>query len=142
MAAAATLAWPDMARADCNVPDERYPGRSPSRPIDVAHTRKSLADAGIGLGGFYAGEAFANTGGLKQGGKYDGVLELHLDGDLHKMGLWKGLCFHVNAFQIHGNSITADNIGSLMPVSYLEATDATRLDEIWLEQHMFDPACR
>ncbi len=138
MATAATLAGPDMARADaeCGITDSGIPDGAVA-PIDAAHARKSLADAGIGLGGFYAGEAFANTGGLKQGGKYDGVLELHLDGDLHKMGLWQGLCFHANAFQIHGNSIS-DNIGALMPVSFLEATDATRLDEIWLEQHMFN----
>jgi porin len=39
-----------------------------------------------------------------------------------------------SAFQIHGQSITADNIGSLMPVSNLEATPATRLFELWVEQ--------
>jgi porin len=44
----------------------------------------------------------------------------------------------MNAFQIHGRSITADNIGGLMPVSNLEATPATRLDEMWFEQHLFN----
>ena len=43
-----------------------------------------------------------------------------------------------SAFQIHGNSITADNIGSIMPVSNLEATPATRLFELWVEQHIFN----
>jgi porin len=54
------------------------------------------------------------------------------------MGLWKGLCLSASAFQILGQSITVDNIGSLMPVSNLEATPATRLFELWVEQHMFD----
>jgi predicted lipoprotein len=54
---------------------------------------------------------------LKQGVTYDGVLDMHLDADMKTLGLWKGLCFHMNAFQIHGRSITADNIGALMPVS-------------------------
>ena len=125
------------ADAECGVTDSGIPD-DVFAPIDVAHTRKSLADVGIGLGGFYVGEAFTNTGGIKQGGKYDGVLTLYLDADLKKMGLWKGLCLSASAFQIHGQSITADNIGSLMPVSNLEATPATRLFELWLEQHMFD----
>ena len=63
---------------------------------------------------------------------------MNLDADMQKLGLWKGLCFHMNAFQIHGHSITADNIGALMPVSNLEATPATRLDEMYLEQHLFN----
>jgi porin len=37
-----------------------------------------------------------------------------------------------------GQSITASNIGSLKTVSNLEATPATRLDELWLEQHLFN----
>ena len=89
------------------------------------------------IGGNYFGEAFANSGGFNRGGKYDGVLELTMNADLHKLGFWKGLCFHTNGYQIHGQSITADNIGSLMPVSNLEATPVTRLDELWLEQHLY-----
>ena len=66
------------------------------------------------------------------------MLELHVNADMHKLGLWKGLCFFANGYQIHGNSITAANIGSLMPVTSLEAVDATRLFELWLEQTMFN----
>ena len=125
------------ADAECGVTDSGNPD-GVLTPIDVAHIRKSLADVGIGLGGSYVGEAFANTGGINQGSKYDGVLTLNLNADLKKMGLWKGLCLSASAFQIHGQSITVDNIGSLMPVSNLEATPATRLFELWVEQHMFD----
>ncbi len=125
------------ADAECGVTDSGIPD-GVLTPIDVAHIRKSLADVGIGLGGSYVGEAFTNTGGINQGRKYDGVLTLNLNADLKKMGLWKGLCLSASAFQIHGQSITADNIGSLMPVSNLEATPATRLFELWVEQHMFD----
>jgi porin len=139
VAATAALALPAAARADaeCGVTDSGIPD-GVFTPIDVAHMRKSLADVGIGLGGSYVGEAFTNTGGIEQGGKYDGLLTLYLNADLKKMGLWKGLCLSTSAFQIHGNSITADNIGSLMPVSNLEATPATRLFELWVEQHMFN----
>ena len=125
------------ADAECGVSDSGIPD-GVITPIDVAHMRKSLADIGLGISGIYTGEAFTNTGGIKQEAAYDGVLELDLNGNLKKMGLWKGLCFHASSFQIHGNSITADNIGSLMPVSNLEATPATRLFELWVEQHLFD----
>ena len=66
------------------------------------------------------------------------MLELYVKVDMHQLGFWKGLCFHADGFQIHGNSITAANIGALMPVSNLEATDATRLFELWFEQHLFN----
>ena len=107
-------------------------------PIDVDHLRKSLADAGFTVGGFYLGETFGNTGGIHQGETYDGVLWTYLLGDLHKAGLWKGLCFYADSYQIHGRSITADNIGSLATVSNYEALPSTRLSELWLEQHLFN----
>ena len=107
-------------------------------PIDVDHLRKSLADAGFTVGGLYLDETFGNTGGIQQGETYDGVLWTYLLGDLHKAGLWKGLCFYADAYQIHGRSITADNIGSLVTVSNYEALPSTRLSELWLEQHLFN----
>jgi porin len=137
--AAALFALPGKAKADCDVPDT--PNGLPedvALKLDAFGVRKGLAHSGIGVGGTYYGETFYNWGGFDQGGEYDGVLELHVDADMKKLGLWKGLCFHANGFQIHGNSITAANIGSLMPVSNLEATPATRLFELWFEQHMFN----
>jgi porin len=107
-------------------------------PIDPFDVRKALGRQGVEVGGVYYGESFGNWGGFDQGVEYDGVLELYMKADMHKLGLWKGLCFHADAFQIHGNSITAANIGSLMPVSNLEATPSTRLFELWFEQHLFD----
>jgi porin len=107
-------------------------------PIDIGHLRKSLADAGFTVGGFYLGETFGNTGGIRQRETYDGVLWTYLLGDLHKAGLWKGLCFYPDAYQIHRRSIIADNIGSLVTVSKYEALPSTRLSELWLEQHLFN----
>ena len=98
---------PRVARADCDGVSTDVVAN-----IDVADVRKSLAEVGFALGGFYLGETFANTGGIRQGATYDGVLWTYLNGDLHKAGLWKGLCFYADAYQIHGQSITADNIGA------------------------------
>lgn len=130
-------ASPAAADVDCGVSHRGIPENA-AIIIDPGGVRRALAGHGIEVSASYVGEAFGNpTGGFKQGTKYDGVLALSLNAHLEKMGLWKGLCFHTDGFQIHGQSITADNIGSLMPVSNLEATPATRLFELWLEQHMF-----
>jgi len=125
------------ARADCDVPQAGV--AEEAVPIDFSGIRKSLAENGLAIGGYYAAETFGNpTGGFKQGATYDGVLELHLNADLNKLGLWKGLCFYTDAFQIHGRSITADYVHSFVTVSNTEATPATKLYELWLQQSLFN----
>ena len=131
------LAEPSLAANDECAGDSGIPSGVIAR-VHVGHLRKSLADAGFTVGGFYLGETFGNAGGLRQGETYNGVLWAYLLGDLHKAGLWKGLCFYANSYQIHGRSITADNIGSLATVSDYEALPSTRLSEFWLEQHLFN----
>jgi porin len=107
-------------------------------PIDAFGVRRGLARNGVEVGGAYYGEAFYDWGGIKDGGQYDGVLELYMKADMHRLGFWKGLCFHADGYQIHGNSITGENVGGLTPVSSLEAEPATRLFELWFEQHLFN----
>lgn len=126
---------PVAAHAACEVPDtpDGLPEDAAFK-LDVGGARAALARAGIGIGGVYNAEPFYNWGGFDQGGEYQGVLELYVNADMHKLGFWRGLCFHANGYQIHGNSITGANIGGLMPVTSLEAVDATRLFEMWLEQ--------
>ena len=114
--AIACLSHSTAAKADCQVTDTGIPDDVAFK-LDVAGARQALANSGIALSGTYYGESFGNWGGFKQGVTYDGLLDLHLDADMRKLGLWKGLCFHTNAYQIHGQSITADNILSLMAVS-------------------------
>jgi porin len=142
--AAALFALPSQASAECELTEADVAHGADGipadvvMPIDAFGIRRGLSRHGIEVGGVYYGEAFGNWGGFDQGVEYDGVLELYVKADMHKLGFWKGLCFHADGYQIHGNSITAANIGSLMPVSNLEATDATRLFELWFEQHMFN----
>ena len=134
----AMLVFPVAARADCNVTESGMPENAVAA-VDFMGVRKSLAESGIAIGGFYVAETFGNpSGGVQQGATYDGVLELHLNGDMQKMGLWKGLCFHANGFQIHGQSITPTDIGSLTTVSSFEGAPATRLFELWFEQSLLE----
>ena len=132
------------AKADCNIPDPEFMADTlhsnlGPRSGKSLTSRAALAESGISLAGVYYAEAFSNTaGGLKQGTYYDGLLHLAMYVDMHRLGFWRGLCFHTNGLQIHGQSITADAVGSLMPVSDLEATPATRLFELWVQQRLFD----
>lgn len=138
MAAVCAVAGP--ALADCDVTDNGITDGSvasslPSGLADPGGVRGALAGRGIGVGAAYIGEVLGNTsGGFEQSAHYDGRLELFVNMDMRKMVGWKGLCFHANAYQIHGTSITAENLGALMPVSFIEATPATRLFEVWFEQ--------
>ena len=132
------------ARANCNVPDPEFlvdTLHSNLRPHSAGSLglRSDLAESAISVAGVYYAEVFSNTaGGLRQGTYYDGLLHLGMYVDMHKLGFWRGLCFHTNGLQIHGQSITADAVGSLMPVSDFEATPATRLFELWVQQRLFD----
>jgi porin len=132
---------PGAAHAACNLPEDPFgvPEEEEGEvDLDIGGVRDSLADAGIGVGATYYGEAFMNWGGIQDGGAYDGVLELYLNADMPRLGLWKGLCFYTNGYQIHGRSITDNYVGSLMAVSSIEADPSTRLFELWFEQSLFN----
>jgi porin len=106
---------------------------------DPGGIRSALAGRGVTYAINYIGEVLGNpTGGFEQGALYDGRLELAITVDLEKAIGWKGLTFFTNGYQIHGQSISAENLGVLMPVSYIEALPATRLFELWIEQKVLD----
>jgi hypothetical protein len=66
-AACALLTCPTKAHADCGVPESGIPENAAIN-VDVAGIRKSVAESGFALGGFYAAETFGNpSGGIKQG---------------------------------------------------------------------------
>ncbi len=101
--------------------------------------RSRLSDAGVQLGFNYIGETLGNlAGGVRHGWIYEGRFELVLDVDLEKAIGWSGARFHTNAYQIHGRGLTADRTGNLLTASGIEATRATRLYTLWLEQNLFE----
>jgi porin len=138
VAIAAILALPAAARADCGVSESGIPD-DVIVPIDVAGVRKSLGSNGIGIGATYYGEVLGNpSGGIKQGTHYDGLLDVYVGIDFQRMAGWQGLCFHANGYQIHGTSISAQDLGSIASVSNIEAFPSTRLDELWFEQKLLN----
>ncbi|MGV1013440.1 MAG: carbohydrate porin [Methyloceanibacter sp.] len=132
-----SLLAPVAASANCDVAETGI-SEDVAYRLDPGGVRQSLARPGIGIGGVYYAEPFYNWGGFDEGGEYFGALYLYTKADMEKLGLWKGLCFFADGFQLHGKSITAVNIGGLMAVSGLEALATTRLFEIWFEQHLFN----
>ena len=123
--------------APTGIPEESIATWLPEGLATAGGLRPALARYGVTFQLNYIGEAFSNaSGGIKRGTAYDGRLEAVLDADLEKLMGWTGGTFHVNAFQIHGRSISGDYVGSSLAVSNVEATPATRLFELWFEQKL------
>ena len=107
----------------------------------LAEFKKALYDLGYNLQFSYFADPWVNPiGGVKQGAAYEGLLYMVLDADLAKIAGLDGLSFRVNAYQIHGRQLSADNIFNLATIDSIEARPATRLFELWVEQKFGDLA--
>jgi porin len=110
----------------------------PPAIADPGGVRAAFGRRGITFGVNYIGEVFGNpSGGYAKGAFYDGRLEIAVAADLSKTVGWPGLSFFANGYQIHGESISAADLGALMPASFIEADPATRLFELWLDQKLY-----
>jgi porin len=120
-------------------PDGSIAASLPPELADPGGVRRALAGHGIEFGVSYTGDVLSNvSGGVKQSTHYDGLVEIGVDIDLEKLAGWRGLSFHSDVFQIHGTSISGENLGSLAAVSNIEAFPSTRLFELWFEQKLFN----
>jgi porin len=136
-AASAQTIDPESDRIPDPVDEPSIATSLPPALADPGGVRSSLGGEGVTFHVNYIGEVLSNpTGGVAQGSFYDGRLELALKADFDTMIGWKGLTFFANAYQIHGQSITANDLGALMPVSFIEALPDTRLFELWFEQKL------
>jgi porin len=106
---------------------------------DSLGVRSALARKGITYGVDYTGDVLGNvSGGIKQSTHYAGLLEGYIDADFAKLVNIRGLTFHADFYQIHGTSITTENIESIVSVSNIEAFPSTRLHELWFEQSLYN----
>lgn len=121
------------------IPDTSIADVLPEPLADPGGVRSALKKRGVFFNLNYIGEVLSNpVGGVRQGTLYDGRFEFAVAADLQKTIGWPGLTFFANVYQIHGQSISADNLGVLMPVSFMEAEPSTRLFELWLEQKLWE----
>jgi porin len=101
--------------------------------------RDALEARGVTLGLTEQSEIWTNfAGGVRRGVTYNGLTTGTIDADLEKLlGLTKTR-FYASVFQIHGREPSLNMVGTLQPVSNVEATRATRLYNAWVETLLFD----
>ena len=102
--------------------------------------RSGLEDSGILLGIDSIDETFGNvSGGTRIGAVYEGRLEVLATLNLDKLVQWDGATLAMNAYQIRGRGLSANDLGNnLMTASNIEATRATRLFHLYFEQALYD----
>jgi porin len=104
---------------------------------DANGLRPMLGAYGVNLGFSETSEVLGNfTGGLHRGADYAGVAEGCVTIDLGKRFGIPGGTINISAFQIHGRSITADDLHAFQIASDIEAERATRLWEAWYQQYL------
>ncbi|HWX89702.1 MAG TPA: carbohydrate porin, partial [Rhizomicrobium sp.] len=113
--------------------------QSPTLTGDWNGARTRLEDRGVQLGGDEILETLGNLdSGKKRGAVVEGRFELFANVDLEKALGWQGAIFHANAYQIHGEGLSAHNLDNLLTVSNIEARPATRLFALWVQQSLFN----
>lgn len=105
---------------------------------DWGGIRKRLEDAGVKLQANEQSEVWDNlAGGKKTGSTYNGLTTPSLTLDMERLFHWQGATFFVNAFQIHGMGPSTALVGNQQFLSNIEATAATKLYQLWIEQTLF-----
>jgi porin len=102
---------------------------------DMFGLRTFLSKYGISFAMQETSEYLGNaTGGIRRGAEYDGLTQAILQLDTRRaFGHYGGL-FNVSALNIHGNDLSANNLGTLQTGSGIEADRGTRLWELWYQQ--------
>src|SRR5580658_9027657 len=101
--------------------------------------RPFLSQYGISLALQETSEVLGNvTGGIHKGFDYDGLTQMLLQLDTNRAFGWYGGLFNASALQIHGRSLSADNLSTLQTASGIEADRATRLWELWYDQKFLE----
>jgi porin len=106
---------------------------------DMWGLRTLLSQYGVSFGLQETSEVLGNvSGGSKTGFDYDGLTQAVLQLDTQRaFGLYGGT-FNVSALEIHGRSLSADNLQTLQTASGIEADRALRLWELWYQQKFLD----
>src|SRR5271170_3139119 len=102
---------------------------------DMWGLRPWLSRYGVSLSILETSEVLGNiSGGVHQGADYDGLTQMILQLDTQRAFNWYGSTFNVSGLQIHGRSLSSDNLYTLQTASGIEADRATRLWELWYQQ--------
>nr|WP_294914175.1 carbohydrate porin [uncultured Neokomagataea sp.] len=106
---------------------------------DMWGLRPELGKYGAVLAMQETSEVFGNvSGGSRRGADYNGLFQAALQVNTQRAFGWYGGTFNVSMEQIHGRSLSADNLQVLQTVSGIEADRSTRLWELWFDQKFLD----
>ncbi len=107
---------------------------------DLGGVRPKIAEHGFSFTPVYTAEVMGELAGENSGSRIVSAQQLALpfDVDLEKSIGWRDALFHANAFWITGRGLTEDNIGDLANVSNINAFRTFRLNELWLQQTLWD----
>jgi porin len=102
---------------------------------DMGGLRSRLGRSGITVGlTETSDELVVLQGGIQPGQAYHGLTTLTLGLDTAQAGGWAGGNFNVSVLNIHGQSFSANYVGSLQTASGTEADAGVRLWEAWFQQ--------
>jgi len=102
---------------------------------DFRGVRSTLDRSGVAVGLQETSQVFGNaTGGVHTGAAYTGLTTLSLGVDTGTAFGWDGGTFNLSALQIHGRSLTVDNLRTIQAATGIEAARSTRLWEMWFQQ--------
>lgn len=90
-----------------------------------------------GLGWTLTGtaEVFSNVrGGLDTGTEGELLLDAVIDADLETLLGWTGAKARINPMWIEGHGLSREHVGDFTKVSNIDARDAVRVFEVWLQQ--------
>jgi porin len=91
-------------------------------------------EAALAIDATYTGELWHQaSGGVAEGQRYLDNLDLTLDADAGRLFGAEGLQFFAYVLYNNGHGLCDDLVGSAQCVSNIEATDALRLYELWMQ---------
>ena len=106
---------------------------------DMWGLRPWLSQYGLSLNILETSEVLGNvTGGVHKGADYDGLTQGILQLDTQRAFGLHGGTFNISGLQIHGRSLSADNLDTLQTASGIEADRSTRLWELWYQQKFLE----
>jgi porin len=86
----------------------------------------------------YTGELAADVaGGARHGATYVGAAALQFTVRLDRLASWRGAQLFIFGLATHGGA-PSDQVGDVQGVNNLQARPGVRLEEIWLQQNLFE----
>ncbi|MEO6054776.1 MAG: carbohydrate porin [Chthoniobacterales bacterium] len=107
---------------------------------DMGDYRNQLLFKGISITPTYIAEVMGNVaGGIKPGAATDGLFNIAMDLDLERItGFWKDATFHTNFMWLYGNGISQNYVGDFSNTSNIQGFSTFRVQEMWLQQGLWN----